>query len=136
MKQGCRRSSHIYVTTHIFAVGLLTRRQGTGAHSGVSPSRMEIGYSSEHQTQVREAAASIAWQAEPRPPAAEGLTYLLDMPVKRTCRCSSWDSVSSLVQGTTVHPSTSISRRLLIGCVRDLASLARNPCASNQLIVI
>ena len=99
MKQGCQRLSHIYVTTCIFAVGLLTHRQGTGAHSGVSPSRMEIGYSSEYQTQVREAAASTAWQAEPRPPAAEGLTYLLDMPVKRMCRRSSWDLVSSLVQG-------------------------------------
>lgn len=49
---------------HIFALGLLTHRQETGAHSGVSPSRMEGRYSSEYQTHVREAAASIAWQAE------------------------------------------------------------------------
>ena len=64
VKQGCQRSSHIYVTMHIFALGLLTHRRETGAHSGVSPSRMEGRYSSEYQTHVREAAASIAWQAE------------------------------------------------------------------------
>lgn len=104
MKQGCQRPSHIYVTPRFFALGLLTHRQETGAHSGVCPSRMEGRYSSEYPTQVREAAASVAWQAEPRQPAAEGLTYLLDMLVKWVWRRSSWHSASSLVQGNHSPP--------------------------------
>ena len=80
-----------------------------GAHPFLLEGFLEAPTSSsaerdEEVSQAAEGTAERGCGRRSRQPVAEGLTYLLDMPVKWVWRRSSWHSVSSLVQGNHGPP--------------------------------
>ena len=141
MKQGYQRSSHMY-EQHVSLPWVYLPVGRKREHTQVSPPRewkQDIPLNNEPNPRQRSSSKhSLAGGAQAASADAR-LRAWRTYQTRQSRGCGDTaPGIQSLAssRGTTVHPSTSISRCLRVGCVRDLAPLAQNPCSSNRLIVI